>query len=345
MPQTLPVSALFDMGFVHNPLNRHSEWREDAVLIETLRMRPDARSVVITRDMPAVQGNSPLFTLADVASMGETRETVFLGMWDTVPVFASLLADIASQQMDVADQSGLMDTRVLRLVSRADVDLVDMRSIAVRKLVPDDLIGILGQAKAVLHWHNTHRFCGRCGANTAPVNAGWRRDCSACAAQHFPRTDPVVIMLVVDGERALLGRQPRFPQGMYSCLAGFLESGETLEAAVRREIFEEAGLEIGEVRYLASQPWPFPASLMIGCIAQARTTMITIDTQELEDARWFSRDECRALLAGTHDSGLTAPQPIAIAHHILKAWVEGENIKNLVHLSESNGARPFSPSS
>ena len=110
---------------------------------------------------------------------------------------------------------------------------------------------------------------------------------------------------------------------MYSCLAGFLESGETLEAAVRREIFEEAGLHTGEVRYLTSQPWPFPASLMIGCIAQAKTTDIKIDAQELEDARWFSRAECRALLAGTHEAGLNSPQPMAIAHHILKAWVEG----------------------
>ena len=255
--------------------------------------------------------------------MGDASETVFLGMWDTVPIFASLLDDTASRQVDVADQSGLLDTRVLHLLKRPDLSLIDMSSITVKKLVSNDLVGILGQAKAVLHWHNTHRFCGRCGAKTAPVNAGWRRDCGTCSAQHFPRTDPVVIMLVVDGERALLGRQPRFPQGMYSCLAGFLESGETLEAAVRREIFEEAGLQTGEVRYLTSQPWPFPASLMIGCIATATTTEITIDAQELEDARWFSRDECRALLAGTHEAGLTSPQPMAIAHHILKAWVEG----------------------
>jgi len=320
MPDISPATTLFDMGFVHNPLNRHSEWREDAALIEALRQRAEARSVVIARDMPVVQGDMPLFTLADAASMGAASETVFLGMWDTAPIFAMLLDDAASRQVDVADQSGLLDTRLLQ---RPDLALTDMRSITVKKRVSDDLVGILGQAKAVLHWHNSHRFCGRCGAKTTLSQAGWRRDCPACAAQHFPRTDPVVIMLVVDGERVLLGRQPRFPQGMYSCLAGFLESGETLEAAVRREIFEEVGLESGDVRYLTSQPWPFPASLMMGCIATATTTTLTIDRQELEDARWFSRAECRALLAGTHEAGLTSPQPIAIAHHLLKAWVEG----------------------
>ena len=314
--------ALFDMGFVHNPMNRHSEWREDRARIEGLSTSPDARTVVIARDMPVLNGSDPLFAQAEAVTLGEPSETVFLGLWHDMPMFARLLQDSASMQVEVADQSGLLDTRVLRLVHRPDLSLVDMRSIAVKKLVSDDLVGILGQAKAVLHWHNTHRFCGKCGAMTHLANAGWRRDCTSCSAQHFPRTDPVVIMLVVDGERALLGRQPRFPQGMYSCLAGFLESGETLEAAVRREIFEEAGVETGEVRYMASQPWPFPASLMIGCIATAKTTTITIDTQELEDARWFSRDECRALLAGSHQGGLTAPQPMAIAHHILRAWVD-----------------------
>eukprot|EP01037_Dinobryon_pediforme_P007026 gene7026-7090_t len=323
MSDIIVQTALFDMGFVHNPLNRCSEWRDDAEVIAALKTRRSARSIVIARDMPILYDHNPLFEMDDAANMGEVTETVFLGMWDKAPIFGMLLDDAASKQVDVADQSGLLDTRVLQLVKRPELNPIDMRSIATKKLVSDDLVGILGQAKAVLHWHNTHRFCGRCGAKTTLVNAGWRRDCAHCSAQHFPRTDPVVIMLVVDGERALLGRQPRFPQGMYSCLAGFLESGETLEAAVRREIFEEAGLQTGEVRYLTSQPWPFPASLMIGCIATAQTTDIKIDAQELEDARWFSRVECRALLAGTHEAGLTSPQPMAIAHHILKAWVEG----------------------
>jgi NAD+ diphosphatase len=154
------------------------------------------------------------------------------------------------------------------------------------------------------------------------ASAGYRRDCPACGAQHFPRTDPVAIMLVTDGERCLLGRQPRFPAGMYSCLAGFIEPGETIEDAVRREIREEAGIRVGPVTYLASQPWPFPASLMIGCRGEALTTDIVREEEELEDCRWFSLDEARAMLASTHPDGLLAPNPIAIAHHLLKAFVE-----------------------
>jgi NAD+ diphosphatase len=154
--------------------------------------------------------------------------------------------------------------------------------------------------------------------------AGWRRECDVCKAQHFPRTDPVVIMLAVDGDNCLLGRQARFPKSMYSCLAGFLESGETIEDAVRREIFEEAGVKCGAVAYLASQPWPFPASLMIGCIAEATTRELNVDGVELEDARWFSRAEARSMLEARHPAKLLAPHPMAIAHHILKAWVESE---------------------
>ncbi len=150
--------------------------------------------------------------------------------------------------------------------------------------------------------------------------AGWRRDCPVCKATHFPRTDPVVIMLAVDGEACLLGRQPRFPKGMYSALAGFLEPGETIEAAVRREIREEAGVVCGAVQYFASQPWPFPASLMIGCFAEAEGRRIEVDRVELEDARWFGRDEAVALIEGRHPDGLTAPMPMAIAHHLLKRW-------------------------
>ena len=153
--------------------------------------------------------------------------------------------------------------------------------------------------------------------------AGWRRDCDNCHAQHFPRTDPVVIMLVTEGDRCLLGRQARFGKGMYSALAGFLEPGETIEEAVRREVREEAGIQVGAVQYVASQPWPFPSSLMIGCMGTALSTHIILDRLELEDARWFTRSEAETMLAGTHPDGLGAPQPIAIAHHLLRYWVEG----------------------
>jgi NAD+ diphosphatase len=149
---------------------------------------------------------------------------------------------------------------------------------------------------------------------------GYRRDCPACGAEHFPRTDPVVIMLAIDGERCLLGRQARFAPAMYSCLAGFVEPGETIEDAVRRETAEEAGIAVGRVRYHASQPWPFPSSLMIGCHAEAISRDIVRDEAELEACRWFGRAEVQAMLAGLHPDGLKCPPDIAIAHHLIKAW-------------------------
>ena len=166
---------------------------------------------------------------------------------------------------------------------------------------------MLAAAKALMHWHAHHRFCANCGALTGVAVAGWRRDCKVCKATHFPRTDPVVIMLAVDGDACVLGRQPRFPKGMYSALAGFVEPGETIEAAVRREIWEETGVACGAVQYFASQPWPFPASLMIGCFAEARNRSIKVDQVELEDARWFTREEAVALLEKRHPDRLAAP--------------------------------------
>jgi NAD+ diphosphatase len=157
---------------------------------------------------------------------------------------------------------------------------------------------------------------------------GYRRDCPNCGAEHFPRTDPVVIMVAIHGEgraeRVLLGRQRQFMAGMYSALAGFMEPGETIEDAVRRETLEESGIAIGRVAYHASQPWPFPMSLMIGCHAEALSEDVHCDETELEDCRWFGRDEVKALLAGTHPAGLKAPAPVAIAHHLLRAWAEAE---------------------
>ena len=154
------------------------------------------------------------------------------------------------------------------------------------------------------------------------AQGGYRRDCPACNAQYFPRTDPVAIMLAIDGDRCLMGRQARFAPGTYSCLAGFIEPGETIEDAVRREIAEEAGIRIGAVVYHASQPWPFPMTLMIGCFAQATSTEIVPDTDELEDCRWFTREETLAMLAGEHADGLATPPRMAIAHTLIRAWAE-----------------------
>lgn len=179
---------------------------------------------------------------------------------------------------------------------------------------------LMATARALVLWHRSHRFCSACGGRSAPVEAGWRRACPDCGTSHFPRSDPVVIMLVTRGNRLLLGRSAGWPPGMYSLLAGFVEPGETIEAAVRRELREEAGVRVGAVRYLASQPWPFPASLMLGCHAEAESTAITLDPAELEDARWLSREELVQVFAGRHPA-VKGARPGAIAHFLIRHWL------------------------
>lgn len=212
------------------------------------------------------------------------------------------------------------------LVEREEFLLTDLRSIATQGLVGREEMGELACAKAMSAWHARRTFCSNCGGKLEVGDAGWRRECPSCGAQHFPRTDPVVIMLTIDGDYCLLGRSARFAPGMWSCLAGFVEPGETFEDAARRETFEEAGIRAGAARYLASQPWPFPMSVMIGFHLKAESREITIDANELEGARWFHRDEVRLMLTRTHPEGLVAPVPMAIAHHIMRAFVEGRDL-------------------
>ncbi len=211
------------------------------------------------------------------------------------------------------------------------IKFIDVRSIA-PQLAPAEA-AILAQARSLIDWHQRHRFCAQCGHPTRAAEGGYSRHCTSesCKAQHFPRTDPVVIMLAVRRDAAsgqdmvLLGRQSRFPPGMYSALAGFMEPGETIEEAVRREIWEEAGVKTGAVRYVASQPWPFPSSLMIGCIAEATDAAITVDQDELEEARWFSRDEVEQMRQKSTDME-AAPRlspPLALAHQLAKRWLAG----------------------
>ncbi len=200
---------------------------------------------------------------------------------------------------------------------------IDLRTLAINGGVEAADLAALAHARSYLHWHAANRFCGRCGGPMQAKGGGASRTCPACSVEIFPRVDPVVIMLAIDGERCLLGRQPRFVPGMYSALAGFLEPGETIEEAVRREVKEESGITIGRVAYHSSQPWPFPHSLMIGCHAEALTTEVERDAEELEDCRWFDREEVRLMLAGTHPEDLKTPFPMAIAHHLIKAFAEG----------------------
>ncbi|NBU14621.1 MAG: NAD(+) diphosphatase [Alphaproteobacteria bacterium] len=297
------------LGYVTNPLDRRGDLRDRPEALAALRAQADAGVLVFAGDVSLLkrQGDAleGLFAPHEVAALGTTRATLFLGLDGTRPLFADEIEPEAAERF--AD-----DARVM---------VIDARSIAVQGLLPASLIGPLAEAKALLHWHRKHCFCASCGAPSRVSSAGWKRICDACETEHFPRTDPVVIMLSVRGDKCVLGRQSRFPPGMYSCLAGFLEPGETIEAAVRRETLEEAGVRTGQVRYLASQPWPFPASLMIGCIAEALNDYLTIDGEELEHARWFTRDEVRLMLDGQHPDGLLAPQPMAIANALLKSWV------------------------
>jgi NAD+ diphosphatase len=184
-----------------------------------------------------------------------------------------------------------------------------------------------GGARSLVDWHARHRFCARCGAATRLAKGGWQRNCTseACKAEHFPRVDPVTIMLVEHDGKLLLGRQPRFPPRFYSALAGFVEPGESIEEAVRREVLEEAGVAARDVTYIASQPWPFPSSLMMGCHAMADSAELKIDTTELDDARWFTRDEVaqavKARENGDESAAFVAPPPFAIASHLLSWWL------------------------
>lgn len=244
-----------------------------------------------------------------VALGGRTGEACLLGLDGEVPHIVLPLHAAA----------------VAVLAEREELLLTDLRSIAVQGLVPPDELAELACGKAMLSWHARRSFCSNCGTKLEVGEAGWRRECPHCGAQHFPRTDPVVIMLTIDGDNCLLGRSARFAPGMWSCLAGFVEPGETFEEAARRETLEEAGIRTGAARYLCSQPWPFPMSVMIGFHLQAASRDIRIDDVELEGARWFHRDEARLLLTRTHPEGLVAPPPMAIAHHLLRAFVEGRD--------------------
>ena len=208
------------------------------------------------------------------------------------------------------------------LLGVAGARFAEVRQLAPRVAGPD--AGILAHARALLDWHQRHRFCGVCGAPTSAGEAGAMRRCEACGANHFPRTDPVVIMVVWREDRCLLGRKGGWGT-RYSALAGFVDQGETIEEAVRREVKEEAGIEVDDVRYHASQPWPFPSSLMIGCFAHAATEDIAIDPVELEDARWFTRAEVRrAITSPSPELGFSIPDRIAIAHHLIRDWAELE---------------------
>lgn len=295
-------------GYGNNPLDRKAEWRDDEARLASLQTAT-ARMIVYAADK-AVLGASPDFsstmTIATAAALGATPD-IFLGMRGDIAYFAGM----ADEESDSLKARGFV--------------VIDLRSIGVQGLVSSQDLAILGHAKGILAWHATHPHCARCGARTTIASAGYRRECPSCKASHFPRTDPVAIMMVVRGDFCLLARKPAFAPGMYSCLAGFIEPGETLEDAVRRETLEEAGVRATRVVFHAAQPWPLPFSqLMMGCLAETSDEAITLERTELEEGRWFSRAECRMMLDNTHPQGLFCPPPMSIANLLLRDWLDGK---------------------
>jgi len=298
-------------AFVTNILDRAAHLRSNEEKLFALEGRPDARAYVIYRDSLVVKqaetGVGALLSIDEALKFGANPGTVFLGLRDGAPVFGMGIAPAAAE----------------KLVGRNDVAVTELRGMAMQGTVPPDQLSAIAMAKSMVSWHQRHGFCANCGARTAMKDGGWKRECPSCKAEHFPRTDPVVIMLVEFGDKVLLGRQKHFPPGMYSCLAGFVEAAETIEDAVRREIFEESGIRCTDVQYYMTQPWPYPSSLMIGCTARATGEEIVVDRVELEDARWFDRTEATLMLRRQHPDGLAGPHPFAIAHHLLGRWVHG----------------------
>ncbi|HRC58391.1 MAG TPA: NAD(+) diphosphatase [Kofleriaceae bacterium] len=288
------------LAFVFSALDRCANQRTDAAWLVAQRAAPDVRVVRFSGDAVRLSGGALVTTAVPVES---AVAEVFLGVDGTgAPWFARA-------------EPGADDPAARRADPR---ELVDLRSLAVSGALPAAELGLLAQARSLLHWHARHAFCAVCGAATAALEGGYRRRCAGCGAEHFPRTDPVAITVVRHEGKLLLGRQRPWPRGMYSALAGFVEPGETLEDAARREVFEEAGVRVGEVRYVGSQPWPFPASLMLGFVGEARSAELAIDAHELEDARWFPAAEVRQMLAHTHPDGLWAAHPIALAHVLVR---------------------------
>ena len=278
-------------------LDRAAELRADAGRVAALLA--GGRVLPIWRGKPLIVAQSGLGWVAAESVVLCGGEPVFLGLDEGVARFAQDISGWKPEVLEASQPAGFVDAnRQGHPALPNEHALDDLRGV-MALLTPREA-ELAATAKAVLQWHSTHRFCSSCGVASVMSHAGWQRSCAACGAHHFPRTDPVVIMLVVRGNKLLLGRSAPWPEGMYSLLAGFVEPGETMEAAVRREVFEETGITTGSVRYLASQPWPFPASLMFGCIAEATSDEITLDPAELEDAVWVSREDLVAVMAGQH---------------------------------------------
>jgi NAD+ diphosphatase len=281
-----------DPFFAGPGLDRADHLRGDQEAIAALARQSDALQLSWDNGAPAVDGNGRLIWQAI-----SIEPPLLLGLDGQAPRF-SILPD-GSAPVDARAHFGL-----LNLLDPAEAPL-------------------FAAALSLANWHRRHGFCSVCGWATTPNRGGWSRACAQCGSEHYPRVDPVVIMLAEHDGRLLLGRQPHYPPGRYSALAGFVEPGETIEAAVARELKEEAGIDVADVRYVTSQPWPFPSSLMIGAHARARDDSLIIDTTELDDARWFTRAEVAMAVGGDPSAAFLPPPPSAIARTLLHAWLDG----------------------
>ena len=301
--------------FAGNPLDRASYKRSDPDWIKAKLDDPDSLCVAIWNGKPLVEkapdtadslrvAYLPMPLALEVA--GSDQRVLFMGLWKTTAVFAVDLEGSADPADGPLNGLGQFE---------------DLRAIALRLSQAD--AAILATAKQVFEWRRKHGFCPNCGQPTLAIDGGWKRVCDACRTEHFPRTDPVVIMLPTFGDRCLLGRQSAWPKGMYSALAGFLEPGESIEEACAREVMEEAGLTAVNVSYHSTQPWPYPSSLMIGLFAEVADDNAAADDTELEEVRWFTRPQIQAMLRGEL-SDARAPGAMAIAHQLIKAWAEKE---------------------
>ncbi len=303
-PTTPPWPA---MPFAVSDLDRADARRRDPEWLAARLVDERTRLLLLWRGRPLCDSSGALKLLSPGSRaelMASAGTPIFLGLRAADALFAHSLEIDTCPQETLGPGEFFSEARA----AAASLSLADSSAFA--------------QARSLFEWHRHHGFCSRCGAATTITLAGYKRRCPACSAEHFPRTDPVVIMMITRGDRCLLGRQQRFPPGLFTCLAGFIEPAETVEDAVRRESFEEAGISCGRVHYLGSQPWPFPSQLMIACEAEANDEQITIDGHELEEARWFGREELRSILAGAEvGPGPWIPPPIAVAHHLIQRWV------------------------
>jgi len=263
----------------------------------------------------AVRGDAP--AIAALAGHSDARELAWSGG------LPELTADgrLAWQPVTTPELFLGFDGESPRFSAIHEAEGAPWAAFPLLAILTDGDAPLFAAALSLSRWHTRHRFCANCGHSTDLVRGGWSRRCPSCSAEHFPRVDPVVIMIAEHGGELLLGRQPHYPPDRYSALAGFVEVGESIEDAVRRELHEEAGIAVRDVRYVASQPWPFPSSLMIGCSARAESRALTIDRTELEDARWFSRDAIAAALAGAPDAAFQPPPKAAIARTLLERWL------------------------